>query len=482
MMNNTKLQFQTIGLMLMVLFFVGCGEVRTKPTATPTDISTSTPTTIPTPKPTPTHTPTPSPAQAVQVICLNVNQDLPLEPISRSISRILTGLDLQVVEVETACDATLNLDLTIQALGAFYAHEGSSGSSYCYTGSEIHGQMTLITPGDELWELPIAVYRKPASGRIFTCPKSDEVNFNAIWPEPVLAGLALLWGPQVYVQALNVFRIEEVYTTAAELLEEIGTEKVQGATPALLLFSLRWRGNVWFNYADIPEDISSLIQTLEDKEESWERRVIAARVLVSKREETATPSFIHVLEDDNLQVRIAAAWALGQIAGEVSLQDDWIPALTAALKDREPWVRETAAWSLGELWGEEGVIPALTQAIGDPNLSVRETAIRAIPPSRLHNTRIDSSVADALTLALSHALEDETLADCHYFILRDLEMLGPQAMEAVPVLITHMQGLEEKGLDPHNHRFVQIREALKEITGQYHTDATAWQEWWDHQQ
>jgi HEAT repeat protein len=190
------------------------------------------------------------------------------------------------------------------------------------------------------------------------------------------------------------------------------------------------------------------------------------------------------LDDDNLQVRIAAAWALGDIwhLEESELPDDLIPALIRVLEDRESWVRQTAAWSLGKLWGEVGVIPALTQAIGDPNLSVQETAIRAIPSYRLHNMRLDDSVAAELSLALSQALEDEALSECHNSVLMDLEALGPQAMKAVPALINHLQILQGKGLDNTDAEYKQTRDTLIEITGQRFEDAAAWQAWCEHQQ
>jgi HEAT repeat protein len=431
MMNNTKLLYQTVGLTLVVLLLAGCGRVRTEPTATTAVVveAQPTPTDTSTPTPTATHTPTPSPAQSVQVICLNVDRDLPQEPISTSIWRILTGLGLQVVDAEMACDATLDLALTINALGASYAHEGSSGSSYCYTGAEILGQMTLTTPGGEPWELPISAKRAPASGRIYGCPKSDEAPFHRVWPQPVLDGLALLWGPQVFVQALNVPWIEGVQTSAARSLEEIGAEEVEGAIPALLQVSL-WKGDdEFYSYpAEMPGDVSSLIRILEEGEESWQMRVIAARRLADLFEETAIPALLHVLEDENLQVRIAAAWALGEIGGGEGV----VPALIEALEDQEPWVRETAAWALGEIGQEEGVVPALTQAIGDPNLSVRETAIDAISPYWFSSVWEDDSARAALALALAQALEDEALAGFHWKVMLLLERMGPQAMEAVP--------------------------------------------------
>jgi hypothetical protein len=476
-MSNTKIRDQIIGLALFAMLLAGCGGVGIGSTGAPTDMPL--PTNTPTPKPIPTYTP--SPAYGLHSICLNVDQDLPQDPIYRAIWRILTGLDLQVADSESGCDAKLNIDLAYEAIGKSYKNQDSSGNSYCYTGGEIQGRMTLSIPGNAQWEHPISRKKNPTSGIIYRCPKSDEVDFNGFWPEPILDGLALLWGPDVYVQALNVW-VEEVQAAAANSLEEMGTEEIKGATPALLLYSLL-RG-ASYSYSDMPEDISSLIQILEENGENWERRVTAAWRLASKDEKTATPTLIQILEDDNVQVRIAAAWALGKIwhLQEEEPPDGVIPALMKALEDQEPWVRETAAWSLGQLWGGAGVIPALTQAIGDPNLSVRETAIRAIPPSRLHNTRVDDSVAADLAHVLSQAIEDEAFRECRYPVLMNLEALGPQAMKAVPALINHLQVLDGKGLDLTDAEYRLTWEALIEITEQRFMDTAAWQEWWEQQQ
>ena len=59
----------------------------------------------------------------------------------------------------------------------------------------------------------------------------------------------------------------------------------------------------------------------------------------------ALTGLIAALEDPEPKVRIAAAWALGEIESP-----DAIPPLAEALaRDEEAQVREAAAWALGEI-------------------------------------------------------------------------------------------------------------------------------------
>ena len=60
----------------------------------------------------------------------------------------------------------------------------------------------------------------------------------------------------------------------------------------------------------------------------------------------AVPALIQALKDENKDVRVNAAVALGQI-GEGA--KDVVPALIQALKDQDEWVRINAAWALEEI-------------------------------------------------------------------------------------------------------------------------------------
>jgi HEAT repeat protein len=60
--------------------------------------------------------------------------------------------------------------------------------------------------------------------------------------------------------------------------------------------------------------------------------------------EDAIPRLALMIDDDDSEVRLASAWALGQIGGRVAAQ-----ALAIALKSDDPAMREAAKEALQEL-------------------------------------------------------------------------------------------------------------------------------------
>ena len=83
-------------------------------------------------------------------------------------------------------------------------------------------------------------------------------------------------------------------------------------------------------------------------------------------------NFIHDLKNQNPEVQLHAAWALGALEESTA-----VSALVVSLKDANPQVRGMAAWALGEI-KEKRAISALLMLIDDNDLLVREMAIRAL--------------------------------------------------------------------------------------------------------
>lgn len=78
------------------------------------------------------------------------------------------------------------------------------------------------------------------------------------------------------------------------------------------------------------------------------------------------------LEDENADVRRAAAHSLGQLKDPRA-----IPGLIGALKDSEPKVRATAAEALAE-FEDPRAIPPLTALLNDPSTDVKQSALDAL--------------------------------------------------------------------------------------------------------
>ena len=105
------------------------------------------------------------------------------------------------------------------------------------------------------------------------------------------------------------------------------------------------------------QKIEKLIEKLKVKN-PCARRISASELgLIGSKD--AVPSLIKALQQDqDPEVRVSAAEALGQIGLE-----DAVPALIKALQDEDIDVRLYAAWAL-ERMGKDAV-PALVQALQD---------------------------------------------------------------------------------------------------------------------
>jgi len=108
------------------------------------------------------------------------------------------------------------------------------------------------------------------------------------------------------------------------------------------------------------------------KNEDWQIRRAAARMLGQIGDPQATPALIQALQDEDWRVREAAAEALGQIGDPQAT-----PALIQALQDKKWWVRQAAAWALGQI-GNPQATPALIQALQDEEWRVRLAAAKAL--------------------------------------------------------------------------------------------------------
>ena len=387
-------------VLLLTLFALASGALACGLGPTPTLAPMPTPTLTPTPIPTLIPTPTLSSVEAVQILCLEVEQSYP--EIEEEFSQPIA---------EVARRILVRLGLQVVAEGApcdatlAIALTGRAlglayAPGYCYSGAEVSGEVTLTVPGCEPLTTPVEG-RVPTPLYISSCPvEPGGAPFDRAWPEALLDGLGHLWGPRVLVQALGD---EDVFvrSPAARVLGEMGLE--------------------------------------------------------------AVPPLIQALEDENVQVRGGAVWALRLMGPEAK---EAVPALIQALGDEDVFVCRDAALALGEIGPEEGVILALSQALEDEEWLVRRAAARVLG---------NIGPEEGVVVALIEALEDENVQVRGGAAIA-LREIGPEAVEAVPALVQAL-GDEES--------FVRARVAgaLEAITGQdFGEDAARWQQWWEEQQ
>jgi HEAT repeat protein len=90
---------------------------------------------------------------------------------------------------------------------------------------------------------------------------------------------------------------------------------------------------------------------------------------------SAAASLVVLLQDQDPQIRVSAAQALGKIA-----VTDTAPALLRSLDDADPAVRTMSAWALGNL-GEDVLNQAgmeLARRLDDPSPAVKQASARAL--------------------------------------------------------------------------------------------------------
>jgi HEAT repeat protein/beta-lactamase regulating signal transducer with metallopeptidase domain len=115
---------------------------------------------------------------------------------------------------------------------------------------------------------------------------------------------------------------------------------------------------------------SALSGALADQDKDV--RLRAAWALGQLRPASVPPGLIKVLGDSDADVRVAAAWALGRLRDSAS-----VPALEHATQDSNADVRRAAAWALMRTDRTAGA-KVLIQMLQSSDPQVRETAARAL--------------------------------------------------------------------------------------------------------
>ena len=151
-------------------------------------------------------------------------------------------------------------------------------------------------------------------------------------------------------------------------------------------------------------------------DEDLDVRIMAADALGTMKAETAIPDLIEALNDENSDVRMMAVDALGTMKAETA-----IPDLIEALNDENSDVRERAAFVLGTMKAETA-IPKLIETLNDENSDVRENTVLALGIMK----------ADAAIPKLIETLHDEN-SDVLWIMALALRIMNAEI--AIPDLI-----------------------------------------------
>ncbi len=143
----------------------------------------------------------------VSSVCVQVAQHYPgidpppSEPISLATARIVEALGPSATTTPDegrTCDATLAFDLTGEAI------PGTYGGQRQYGGAAYQGTLTLTGTGRQL--VTVDVQARGVQTMLYASRDAPrDAPWAAVWPGPVLQGLAAAFGPAAVVTALGAW-------------------------------------------------------------------------------------------------------------------------------------------------------------------------------------------------------------------------------------------------------------------------------------
>ena len=151
------------------------------------------------------------------------------------------------------------------------------------------------------------------------------------------------------------------------------------------------------------------------------------------REQTrkAVPALMEALKDTDPSVRMAAAFALGNIPGDMRIA---VPALIQTLQDIEPQVREEAARSLGRIGqSPELAVPALAGEL--KRNGTRRFAMDAL-------IKFGPAAQPAVPALIAMLKENDP--NLPWYVAQVLGAIGPQAQDAEPALLELLRGADDQ--------------------------------------
>jgi HEAT repeat protein len=124
------------------------------------------------------------------------------------------------------------------------------------------------------------------------------------------------------------------------------------------------------------EALPSLFQAMTRGEDGHDNDGLVATIahLLETNQEKVTPLLLKMVEDQDKDVRLNAAWALGFVATQISP----VPLFELIDNDESFRVRSAATASLGSFKGFPEVFDRLVLLLQDPSLHVKVAAIAAL--------------------------------------------------------------------------------------------------------
>jgi len=162
-----------------------------------------------------------------------------------------------------------------------------------------------------------------------------------------------------------------VRESAVVALKKFGEIAVEPLISALQAKDLEVRRNVIKILGQIkdPRAVEPLIVALKDEDSKVRENIVKAIKEIGK---AAVDILVKTLQSEDFDIRVLAAWALGQIGDSRA-----IDPLIAALQDKEFFVQAKAAEALGEIQDSRAIEP-LIEIMKSENILVKKHAADAL--------------------------------------------------------------------------------------------------------
>ena len=196
--------------------------------------------------------------------------------------------------------------------------------------------------------------------------------------------------------------------------------------PALLLLSAL-NGCYGNSAATDPQAAAKLlVELLQDQDPQV--RLTAAQALGRITAPETAAALVRSLDDADPGVRATSAWALGQFGEDVLDQAGL--TLVKRLDDPSPAVKQAAARALGSVGGTQTIIELLTERLRHPNVHTRRAVVQALTwleAESAHHALItaladpDAQVRQGAVAALGETVDPRSLPAIRERLLNDAD-------------------------------------------------------------
>lgn len=145
----------------------------------------------------------------------------------------------------------------------------------------------------------------------------------------------------------------------------------------LLLAALLSGANGCHTHTEPPDPTASVLHlTALLNDQDPQVRFAAAQALGKIASPDTVPALLHSLHDNDPAVRAVSAWALGNLGEDVL--DQAGPELVARLDDPSPFVKRAAAQALGAVGSTPATIERVTERLAHGDIDTRRAAVQAL--------------------------------------------------------------------------------------------------------